>query len=172
MKKLIHILALLLSLSVFAEDLPTERNVDVARFVGKWYAHYSMPQFFTRNCLGQTAEYKIINEKKISVLNTCLKKKGVEIIKGQAEVINPGDNSQLIVTFNNFFTRLFRVKGDYNIIKLDTQYEFVLVGSKNRKSLWLMSRSEAAWPQGVKEEYLQLAKDLGFDTSKLVESKF
>lgn len=155
-----------------ASKLPTERNVDVSRFVGKWYAHYSLPQFFTRNCEAQTAEYEVINEKTISVLNTCLKEKGEETIKGQAVVTNPGDNSELVVTFNNFFTRLFRVKGDYNIIKLDKDYEVVLVGSKNRKSLWIMSRSEQELSPDVKNAYFQMAKDTGFDTKKLVKSKF
>lgn len=172
MNKLFLILGLVASSFAFASDLPTEKNVDVSRFVGKWYAHYSLPQFFTRNCLAQTAEYEVVNEKKISVLNTCLKKRGTKTIKGQAVVTNPGDNSELIVTFNNFFTRLFRVKGDYNIIKLDKHYEYVLVGSKNRKSLWLMSRTERSWPNDIKASYLKHAKELGFKTDKLIESKF
>lgn len=172
MKRIILLLGLLINSFAFATSLPVEKDVDVSRYIGKWYAHYSLPQFFTRNCRAQTAEYEIINEKKISVLNTCLKSKGLTTIDGQAIVTNPGDNSKLIVTFNNFFTRLFRVKGDYKIIKLDENYEYVLVGSDNRKSLWLMSRSEAEIPSNIKTSYLKLAQDLGFDTSKLVESKF
>ncbi len=173
MKRIILLLTLILSSFASAESpLPVEKDVDVSRYIGKWYAHYSLPQFFTRDCKAQTAEYEIINDKKISVLNTCLKSKGSRTIDGQAVVTNPGDNSKLIVTFNNFFTRLFRVKGDYNIIKIDENYDYVLVGSNNRKSLWLMSRSEEQIPSNIKTSYLKLAQDLGFDTSALVESKF
>lgn len=172
MTKISTVLFLLFSTSVFASELPVESNVDVARYTGKWYAHYSLPQFFTRKCKAQTAEYDVINEKSISVLNTCLKSKGQKTITGKAVVQNPGHNSKLEVTFNNFFTRLFRVRGDYNIIKLDPNYEYVLVGSNDRKSLWLMSRSEVLLTDETKNYYLSLAKSLGFDTSKLVQSHF
>lgn len=172
MRNLLMIVSLIACVGVQAAKLPTERNVDVSRYVGKWYAHYALPQFFTRNCEGQTAEYEVVNEKTISVLNTCLKHKGVTTISGKAVVLNPGDNSELVVTFNNFFTRLFRVKGDYNIIKLGQDYDYVLIGSNDRKSLWLMSRSAQAISSEVKASYLKLAADLGFDVKKLQESRF
>lgn len=171
MKK-IFLLALILSCSLQAAPLPTEKNVDVSRYVGKWYAHYSLPQFFTRKCVGQTAEYEVIDDKTISVLNTCLKEKGQETIDGQAVVQNPGDNSRLIVTFDTFWTRLFRVKGDYNIIRLDPDYQVVLVGSKDRKSLWLMARYPQEIPEQVRASYLKTASELGYDISRLVKSRF
>lgn len=171
--KIITVMILtLLSLNVFAHQLPVENNVDVSRYVGKWYAHYSLPQYFTRKCKAQTAEYEVIDEKSISVLNTCLKARGVDTISGKAVVQNPGNNSRLVVTFNNFFTRLFRVKGDYNIIKIDPNYEYVLIGSNDRKSLWLMSRSELQIPKQEKDVYLKIATELGFDVSKLIKSEF
>jgi apolipoprotein D and lipocalin family protein len=172
MKKMITLLFLTLSLSAFAQSITTASNVEVSRYVGKWYAHYSLPQFFTRKCSGQTAEYEIIDAKTISVFNTCLKSKGIKTINGQAVITNPATNAELMVSFNNFFTRLFRVKGDYNIMKLDPNYEYVLVGSRNRKSLWLMSRSPVEIPENVLNEYLDLANKDGFDTSKLVKSRF
>ncbi len=155
-----------------SNDLPTASNVEVQRYVGKWNAISSLPQFFTRKCVAQTAEYQIIGEGEISVLNTCIKEHDRETtIDGQAKVVNSVTNAELVVTFNNFWTRLFRVKGDYIIIKLDQDYEYVLVGSPNRKSLWIMSREESM-PTEVYNEYLNYAKSLGFDTDKLVVSKF
>ena len=172
MKKLILLLIFILPTSSFAQTITTASNVDVSRYIGKWYAHYSLPQFFTRKCKGQTAEYEIINAKTISVLNTCLKSKGQKTIEGQAVITNSKTNAELEVTFNNFFTRLFRVKGDYNIMKIDPNYEYVLVGSINRKSLWLMSRSPVEIPEEVVKEYLDLAKQDGFNISKLLKSHF
>jgi apolipoprotein D and lipocalin family protein len=75
------------------------------------------------------------------------------------------------VTFNNFFTRLFRVKGDYTIIKLDENYEYVMVGSKDRKSLWIMSR-RPDMPEEVLNEYKAFAQKEGFKISHLVQSEF
>ncbi len=172
MKSLIAIL-MLFSFSTWAHDaLPTASYVDVKEYVGKWYAVTALPQIFTRNCVAQTADYAIKDEKTISVLNTCIKKNGAtKTIKGQAVVINPVTNSELIVTFDNFWTKLFKVKGDYNIIKIDESYSTVLVGSKDRKSLWILSRTPYV-DEAVKKEYLDYAKKLKFDTSKVVDSHF
>jgi apolipoprotein D and lipocalin family protein len=165
------LIALLFSLACQAQVLTTASYVDVSRYIGKWYAITSLPQFFTRNCKAQTAEYEIINEKKISVLNTCIKGKGTTTISGQAVVKNPKTNAELIVTFNNFFTRLFRVKGDYTIIKLDENYEHVLVGSKDRRSLWVLSRRPDMDDETL-NEYVEFARKEGFPVEKLQRSEF
>ena len=171
MKKSFLLLLSFFTLSLHAQSLPTASYVDIGRYIGKWYAVTSLPLFFSRNCQGQTAEYDIINEKTISVFNTCLKDNGNTTIEGKAVVKNSKTNAELIVTFNNFFTKLFNVKGDYTIIKLDENYEYVMIGSKDRKSLWIMSR-RPFMPQEDLKEYKDYAKELGFDTSKLVNSKF
>lgn len=170
-KTLSVLLTLLFSLTLHAQVITTAENVDVERYVGKWYAITSLPQFFTRNCKAQTADYAIIDEKSISVLNTCIKKKGTSTIKGKAVVKNKQTNAELIVTFDNFFTRLFRVKGDYNIIKLDPNYEHVLVGSRDRKSIWVLSRSPDMDEETL-NEYVEFAKKEGFPVEKLERSKF
>ena len=171
-KTFLCLLSILFTFNLYAQTLPTASYVDVGRYIGKWYAISSLPQFFSKDCIAQTADYEVIDEKKISVLNTCFKKHGKKTtIKGQAVVVNPKTNAELIVTFNNFFTRLFRVKGDYTIVKLDENYDYVMVGTKDRKSLWIMSR-RPEMPQEVLNEYSDLAQSLGFDTDKLVLSKF
>lgn len=152
-------------------DLPTPGYVEIERYLGRWYAVASLPQFFTRNCIGQTADYGAINPQTISVLNTCLKKKGKSTIKGEAVVKNARTNAELVVTFDSFFTRLFRVKGDYTIIRLDPEYRYVLVGAKDRKSLWILSRS-TTMPESELKSYIDEANQLGFKTDKLVYSKF
>ncbi|EQC48001.1 lipocalin family protein [Bacteriovorax sp. Seq25_V] len=155
-----------------AKQLPTVSQVEVERYVGKWNAVAALPQRFTKKCIAQTADYELIGEGTVSVLNTCIKKHGkTKTIEGKAVVKNKLTNASLEVTFDNFWTKLFRVKGDYQILKLDENYEYVLVGSNNKKSLWIMSR-ETSMPAEVFQEYVDYAKTLGFETSELVISKF
>ncbi len=173
MKHLVMIFILTLAACASADEreLRTVSSVDVNRYIGKWYAIAALPQFFTKSCKAQIAEYEIINEQTVSVLNTCLKKKGKSTIKGQAVVTNAATNAELEVTFNNFWTRLFRVKGDYNIIKLDADYKYVTVASRDRKSLWIMAR-EPFMPESVYDTHIKGAKEQGFKVEKLVKSKF
>jgi len=177
MKIFILALCTLISTLSFAkspsrETLPTAASVDVGRYIGKWYAVTALPQVFTRNCVAQTAEYGILSEKSISVLNTCIKENGkTKTINGQARVVDSKTNARLEVTFNNFFTKLFRVKGEYVIIKLSDGYDTVLVGSTDRKSLWILSRTPSIDPETF-AEYKNFAKSLNFSVNELIDSKF
>jgi len=154
------------------DRLPTADHVEINRYIGKWYAVTSLPQFFTRKCLGQTAEYGIKDSKTMTVLNTCLKKKGkTTTIEGQAVIKNFDTNAELEVTFNNFFTRLFKVKGEYVIVKIDTDYKTVMVASSNRKSLWIMSRTPSI-DADVLKDYVAYAEELGFDSHQFINSQF
>jgi apolipoprotein D and lipocalin family protein len=175
------VIAVLLAGSIFIScshastsnsKLPTPSNVDVARYIGKWYAITSLPQIFTCNCVAQSAEYGILGENTISVINTCYKKNGkTSDIKGKGVVKDTQTNARLEITFDNFFTKLFKVKGEYVIVKLSEGYDTVLIGSTNRKSLWIMSRTPSIQPE-VLAEYVNYAKSLGFPVEKLVNSKF
>ncbi|MGE3608338.1 MAG: lipocalin family protein [Bacteriovoracaceae bacterium] len=166
------LLALTLNFSFAKGELRTASHVDVERYLGKWYTISSLPQFFTRKCVAQTADYDLINAQTISVLNTCIKANGsTTTINGQAVIVNAQTNAELEVTFNSFWTRLFRVKGDYTIVKLDPEYQYVLVASKNRKSMWILSRTKTM-PESIYNEYVAEAKSQGFAVEKLEFSKF
>lgn len=170
----IFLLALLISCSTMAANrgpVATDEVIDIQKYIGKWYAISDIPQFFTRSCLYQTADYGIKSESEISVKNTCFAKNKTKIIYGQAKVVNFETNAELIVTFNSFWTRLFRVKGDYSIIKIDPNYDYVMVGGKNRSNLWIMSR-RPSMPEDLYNEYVEHAKELGFDVTRLRKSKF
>lgn len=171
--KLLLTLSLFFAFTVSAhEPLPTAKYVDINQYIGKWYSVSALPQFFTRKCVAQTADYAIKSSDSISVINTCIKKNGsTKTITGQAKVINSETNAELVVTFNNFWTKFFRVKGDYTIIKLEEDYSAVLIGSKDRKSLWILSRTPYI-NEEIKKEYLDYAKRLKFNTAKMVDSKF
>lgn len=154
------------------QPLPTPANVDIGRYIGKWYTVAALPHFYTRSCKGQTAEYQVLNERQISVLNTCIKKNGeTKDIEGVATIINLQTNAELEVKFDTFWTRVFNVKGDYTIIKLGEGYDSVMVGSKNRKSLWIMSRTPAINDE-VYKDYVNYASYLNFKVQKLEMAKY
>ena len=174
MKKILSVLMFILSFSACASNsipLSTASFVDIERYVGKWYAISSLPQFFTRKCKAQMADYAIINSQTISVLNTCIKDSKNTTISGQAVVINTDTNAELEVTFNNFFTRIFRVKGDYIIMKLDKDYRYAMIGSKDRKSLWILAR-ETTMPESIYNSYVEFAETNNFPVNKIQKSEF
>jgi apolipoprotein D and lipocalin family protein len=169
------ILALLMTSVVYAgnrTNVATTTKIDINKYVGTWYAISALPQRFTKNCVAQTAEYAVLSETRISVKNTCLRDhKKSKLIFGYAYVTNKVTNSELIVRFNTWWARLFGVKGDYNIVKIDPNYEYVIIGGNDRKSLWIMSRRPSMDEQTY-NEYVEYAKKLGFAVEKLKVSEF
>lgn len=159
----------LLSQNLWAQmpKLKTVEKVDVERYTGRWYTVATLPQFYTRDCRGQIADYKIIDQKSISVKNTCLKVDGKkDRIKGVAKVKNKNTNAVLAVRFDSFFTKIFRVVGDYQILALTSDYQNVMVGSEDRQSLWIMSR-EKKMDQSIFDQFLNNAKEQGFHLADL-----
>ncbi|MDU3689573.1 MAG: lipocalin family protein [Klebsiella michiganensis] len=57
--------------------------------------------------------------------------------------------------------------GGYNVIALDSQYQYALVSGPDRGYLWILSRTPTI-PESIKQEYLSIARDLGFPVEKLV----
>lgn len=171
MKKIILISLMLISTQLMAKSIATTDVVDINKYVGKWYAVSSIPLFFSRGCTSQTAEYDIIDEKTISVKNVCYKPGKKKLIYGKAVVTNPKTNSELYVQFNTWWARWFNIKGDYNIVKIDPNYDYVMVGSQDRKSLWIMSR-RPYMPEDAYEEYVEYARQLHFPVSSLVKSDY
>jgi len=150
--------------------LPTVANLDIDSYVGKWYTISTLPQFFTRNCVAQTADYAVVAEDEISVLNTCIKKNGkITDIQGFAKTTKAAGILKL--QFTEGFPGFFGIKSDYNIILLDTKYRYAMIGGRDRKSLWFLSRTKTV-SDAVYNHLVSRAAELGYDTSKLVDSKF
>lgn len=176
MKKILMLVSLFFSMATFAitkpGPLPTASNVDVARYMGKWYTITSLPQFYTRNCQWQTADYEAIDDKTINIKNSCYKSSGkTKIVAGKGEIQDAPNNAHLQIRLNTFWTSLLRRKGEYVIIKLSDDYETVMVGSNDRKSLWIMSREPTIDPTAF-IEYKKLAYNLGFSVEQLKNSKY
>jgi apolipoprotein D and lipocalin family protein len=173
--KLLLVLSLLLSVQLsFAKNLPlpTVSNVEIERYLGKWYEVSSFPQKFQKGCTATFAVYSFRPDGDIKVYNSCRlgspDGKLKEVI-GRAWIKDKATNAKLRVQFflRNF--RFFLFSGNYWILDLDENYETVLVGDKSRKYLWILSRDPNIDPKRY-EELVAKAKYLKFDTTKLVKT--
>ena len=110
-------------------------HVDLTRYQGKWYEIARLPTRFQRDCASDvTAQYTLQDDGKIEVLNACREANGkLKRAKGIARLRDKqGPNSKLKVRFFFFFS------GDYWILDLDKGYKWVLVGTPNRRYLWIL----------------------------------
>lgn len=155
-----HFLALLLfaaalSASIipdgaFGADTDDERpvttvhKVDLERYAGHWYEITKIPNRFQKKCArGTSAEYTLLEDGRIAVINRCFNKDGrLEEAKGIAKIDDTTGNARLKVSFVSFFG--FRpFWGDYWVIGLDEDYQWAVIGTPDRKYGWVLSRAPA-----------------------------
>ena len=133
------------------------------KYLGKWYEIARLDFVFEKNLNNTTAEYSLNEDGSIKVVNrgyNFIKSKNVESV-GKAKFVNDSNEGKLKVSFFGPFY------SGYNILAIDADYKYVLVVGENLKYMWLLSR-DTTMPENIKENYLKMAKDLGYDTSALI----
>jgi apolipoprotein D and lipocalin family protein len=136
---------------------------DKEKYLGKWYEIARMDFRFERNLKNVTATYSVNKDGTIKVDNQgydYVVKKSKQAL-GKAKFAGDPNEARLKVSFFGPFY------SGYNVIALDGQYKYALVAGKNLKYLWLLSR-ETTIPEDIKQSYLKIANDLGYDTSVLL----
>jgi apolipoprotein D and lipocalin family protein len=144
-------------------SLEVVANVELEKYLGKWYEIAHLPAKFQEGCDETTATYTLSKDGSISVLNQSIKNGKMKQAKGKARVVDKNSNAKLKVTF------FWPFYGDYWILKLGNDYDYSVVGTPNRKYLWILSRT----PQMDGKLYSQLieyAKSKGFDVNKLIKT--
>lgn len=126
-----------------APALKTVDQVDLIRYQGLWYEVASIPASFQKKCVGNvTAEYKILPGGLVEVINSCELASGEKnVAEGRAKVTNPEQNSKLKVTFVKLVKWIFAFGGDYWIIDLEENYNYVVIGHPERTFGWILSRT-------------------------------
>lgn len=147
------------------EKLETVQQVDLKRYVGRWYEIARYPNWFQRKCAGETtAEYSLRDDGKIEVLNRCRESNGeIATTKGTAKIVDSATNAKLKVTF------FWPFSGDYWILDLAPDYSYAVVGEPSRKYLWILSRS----PQMNDATYRTITdriRFLGYDPARLLKT--
>lgn len=165
---MLHLLALFFLLP----DLKTVPNVDLQKYSGLWYEIARLPNDFQEDCAGNvTAHYTLNSDRTIKVVNRCREAGKPKLMEaegvGRVAKEDNGSNSVLEVRFAPaILSFLDSVWGDYRIIALDDKYQYAVVGSNNRKYLWILSRSQTM-SDDIYKKLLAGAAKQGFDTEQV-----
>ncbi len=167
-RKSIAILFLLVSLLAGCSGGPVGvepvSGFEVDRYLGKWYEVARFDHIFERGLSNVTAEYRMLEDGRISVTNEGYdeREQTWKQVEAVAEFTKNPDIAQFRVTF---FGPIY---GGYNIIELDHKhYGYALVAGHNRSFLWVLSRTKTL-PMPVLERLLEKGRALGFPVEKLI----
>lgn len=128
--------------STSGNELPENSEpVDLERYQGTWYQVAAVPQPFSLQCAHDTkAEYKIIDDTKISVKNSCGTLVGPSSsIEGIASVRS---DASLRVNFSGIPYQDPNGPVNYRVTYLDSDYSLAIVGDPQRRSGFVLSRTQ------------------------------
>ncbi len=171
MKKIfgLFVAVMTLQLQANAGNFQTVDQVDLQKYIGRWYEIASIPQRFQKQCIGDTtAEYSVNGDGTIRVINSCATKSGERSVgKGQAKVVNKDTNAELKVTFVNLLGHwIYTFGGGYYIVGLGQNYEYAIVGHPTFEYAWILSRTPQLDQVTLNDIENQL-KNLGYDSCAL-----
>ena len=152
-----------------AQPLPTVPAVDLPRYLGTWFEIAKFPNWFQRKCVANTrAEYSLRSDGSLQVTNRCKMASGkVDEAIGTARQIGSASSPKLQVRFApDWLSLIPAVWGDYWVIALDENYQWVAVSEPGRDYLWVLSRTPRMEPQTYADLMLRLS-GLGLDVQKL-----
>lgn len=139
------------------------QNFNADKYLGKWYEIARFDYKFERNLNQVTATYSKNPDGSIKVDNrgyNYVKNEWKESI-GEARFVNSEKEARLKVSFFKPFW------AGYNVIELADEYKYALVVGNNLKYMWILSR-EKTIPESIKEQFLDKAKEIGYNTSELI----
>jgi apolipoprotein D and lipocalin family protein len=136
------------------------KDFKLENYLGTWYEIARFDHSFEQGLTHVTAQYEMKENGMVRVINKGRKNGKEKIATGKAKFNGDIHLGHLKVSFFLFFY------ADYIIIYLDDNYETAIVTS-GADYLWFLSRKPEI-SQDKKEQLIQLAKNNGFNTEKLI----
>jgi apolipoprotein D and lipocalin family protein len=148
----------------------TVAQVELARFMGRWYEIARLPYFTQRRCVKNVhADYVLGSDGLVHVTNRCTHADGgIGVATGVAQVVDPNSNARLEISFRMLYgVHVFW--DDYWIIGLDTDYGHALIGQPSRRRGWLLARDAHPAETDV-ERWLAVFAEQGFPVEELIRT--
>ncbi|PII81533.1 hypothetical protein BMH32_04865 [Leucobacter sp. OLJS4] len=154
------------------QDVASVMHLDLQRYLGLWFEIGRLPlRFEDDDAIRVTAEYSLLEDGTIRVDNRCIDGEGVPTQAiGKAEPVDehPG---RLRVTFLPAGLRWIPfTRADYWVLRIDPDYRIALVGTPDRKHLWLLARDPELDP-ATAADYAGTARAQGFDLSQWIRTE-
>ena len=142
--------------------LPTAENVNIDRFMGRWYVHGYTPIIVDKDAHNAIEHYRLDADKKIQTTYQ-FRDGGVDAkIKTLTPVgwVDEGvdSNAEWRMQFIWPFT------ADYIILHLDADYLETIIAHPSRKYAWIMLRSDSVSDADY-DRLLSKLKAVGYDTN-------
>lgn len=138
-------------------------DFELKNYLGLWYEIARIDFRYEKNLNNTTAQYSLDDKGNVKVLNSGFNYEVGEWTSATGKAKFRGDTNVAALKVS-FFGPFY---SGYNVIALDKEYKYALVAGKDLDLLWILSREQTI-PDDIKADYLEIAKEVGYDTSRLI----
>ena len=135
---------------------------DKDRYMGLWYEVARLPNLIEKNLRKVTEEYSLNDDGTMKVITKAYNIKNGKLKEASGKIKFAGAPNVGMLKVSYFGP----VYLSYNILDIDADYRYALVSGSSLNYLWILSR-ETKLPGNIKAQFLNTAKSVGFDVSKL-----
>ena len=148
------------AVSLAAPAPVTREPVDVAaHYSGQWLEIARRPMLITRDCVAATTDYTPRADGGVDVLDACYRDgKRVEIA-GKGEILDPGVQARLKVTYNPF------VVWEYQVLHRDPSGSWFISSDPKFRNLFIFARQRPT--EAEQKVMVEKAAALGYDVGQL-----
>lgn len=133
--------------------------IDLNRYLGLWYEIARLDHSFERGMEYVTAEYSMMDNGKIKVVNSGYRNDKLKVSVGKAKTTETPGLMRV-----SFFMSIY---SDYRVLYIDKDYKYVLVGGSSPNYLWILSRTPKLEDETI-DLLLNTAQSKGYKTDDLI----
>ena len=156
-------------------QLLTHPDLDLRKYAGLWYEYARLPNGYQVGCTGEvTANYTIDENSGTHVLFRCTNP-DCEILSASAELrpsrrYEPTDPAKLEIRFrSDWLSAPSSVWRDHWVLYVDPDYQHAMIGTSDRRCLWLLGRERSPDRQAL-QNMLRYAAKLGFSVNRVLRT--
>jgi len=159
----IFIFIIILSGCSMNSQISTVPNVDLNKFMGKWYVIAHIPTFIEKNAFNAVESYELNKDGTIATTFTFNEGSfngNNKIYRPKGFVKNNKTNAEWGMQF------IWPIKAQYKIVYLDQNYSHTIIARDALDYVWLMSRNKKISPNEL-IKLTEMIKNMGYDINEL-----
>ena len=150
--------------------LETVKNLDINKFMGKWFVIAAIPTFVEENCENAYDTYSLNQDGTISINYHAIKNGKEFKLKQKATIIDTTNKSKWSMKFVDPWIPFY--SAPYEIIIIEKiSYNFMVVGYPDSKYGWIMSRDNFMNDNTYNNILNKLKNTFNYDPKQFVKVK-
>ena len=142
---------------------PVVQGLDLQKFMGRWHVVSLIPNWIEKGASNSYDDYKLNEDGTIDITYHAIKDGKERTIRQKGIIVDKNILSRWKIQFIKPWVPFY--KAPYEVIILDDNYEYMVVGYPDNSFGWIMARSTSLDEQKYNQILVELDEKFGYDKS-------